>query len=107
MEVRLLSPALPHVVEVRRLVSQSSPPPRRRLASSVTQTVVVAAGQPAVVLDGEPAHRVRLHVVDLALVGTTLAELVEALPVAHLDRAAGGAGEQAPAHADVLDPVGP
>jgi hypothetical protein len=46
---------------------------------------VIAAGQPAVVLDGGPAGRVRLHVVDLAVLGGNLAELMEALPVAHLD----------------------
>ena len=68
---------------------------------------MVAAGQPAVVLDGGPARRVRLHVVDLAVAGGTVAELVVALPVAHLDGPAGGAGEDAPAHTDVLHPVGP
>src|SRR5205823_2331060 len=66
----------------------------------MTQTVVVAAGRPAVVLDGGPARRVRLHVVDLAVLGATVAERMEALPVAHLDGAGDGAGEEAPAHPD-------
>jgi len=35
-----------------------------------------------------------------------VAQGMEALPVADLDRPAGGAGEDAPAHAHVLDPVG-
>src|SRR3954469_9783786 len=68
--------------------------------------VVVAAPWPPVAGDGEPARRVRLDVIDFAVVGADVAELMEALAVADLDGAPGAAGEEAPPHAHVDDPVG-
>src|SRR5206468_4766444 len=102
------SPTTPSRQTVRGRSRQfaGSPPPERRLRSSVAQTVVVAAGGTPVSVDGQPARRVRLHVVDLAVRGGDVAELMKALAVAHLDRAAGRAGEDAPARAEVPHPVG-
>jgi hypothetical protein len=73
----------------------------------VTQPVVEPAGHPAVVIDGARAGGSGLDVVDMAIAGRFVAELVEALPVPDLDRPAGGPGEHAPAQADVSDAVGP
>src|SRR5262245_31386737 len=68
--------------------------------------VVVASSGAAVVVGGEAAGGVGLDVVDLGVVGGDVAELVEALSIAHFDGATGGAGEDPSADADVLDPVG-
>ena len=61
---------------------------RRWLRSSVALSVVEGACGAAVVLGGLPAGRVGHDMVDLAVLGGQVAELLEALPVAELHRLA-------------------
>src|SRR5947209_6220242 len=63
------------------------------------------AGLPFSSVVSPPA--VALDVVDLAVLGGEVAEVMEALPVPHLHGPAGGACEQASAHAHVDGPPGP
>jgi hypothetical protein len=62
---------------------------------------VEPARRPPVVLGGRPSRRPGLDVVDLAVLGGDVAQLVEAFAVAHLDRPSRGPGEDPPAGADV------
>ena len=66
--------------------------------------IVKAARRPAVRLDGEAAGGPGFDVVDLAVLGGDVAELVEAFAVSDHDRPPGGAAEQTPTHTHVDDP---
>ena len=68
--------------------------------------VVMPTGGPPVGGHGLTAGAPGLDVVDLAILGRLVAQVVEALPVSDLHGPAGGAVEEPPGHAHVDDPGG-
>src|SRR5438270_10030021 len=79
-------PTHPKGVALTLCRGATAPPGRRWLRSSVALPVVEAARRAAVGLGGLPAGRVGNDVVDLAVLGGEVTELMEALAVPELHR---------------------